>query len=68
MKTLFPANKKNKDILESIYGHFKKKKENIFHGEFKNSVLELKDVLHKNKPVSSLENLMAELISNNPVI
>ncbi|NQY24273.1 MAG: hypothetical protein HRT41_09575 [Campylobacteraceae bacterium] len=68
MKTLFPTNKKNKDILESINLHFKKKKENIFYGEFKNSAIELKDVLQKNKSVSSLENLTAELILNNPVI
>ena len=61
MKTLFPTNKKNKDILESINLHFKKKKENIFYGEFKNSVIELKDVLKKNKDSSSLDHLIVEL-------
>ena len=61
MKTLFPTNKKNKDILESINLHFKKKKENIFYGKFKNSVIELKDVLKKNKDSSSLDHLIVEL-------
>ena len=58
MKTLFTA---NKDILRAVKSHFKKKKENVFYGEFKNSVLELKDVLKKNKDSSSLDHLLVEL-------